>query len=136
MSTHSATEGEFQASGSRAPGLCSCSQVVCWLGNRWEQSGDPEGEREVWQLQEGRIGRLALEAEFSKYCSQSTLRQKLQNTANLYTQRADLKHFSTKLQFEQESFPWEDSGRQSNKGKSQEIGSKSKRGKDVSRWQG
>lgn len=33
------------------------------------------------------------------------MRQKLQNTANLYKQQADFKHFGAKSQFEQKSFP-------------------------------
>lgn len=64
------------------------------------------------------------------HCVWSTLREKLQNTARLYTQPAGFEHFSSKPQFEQKSLPQEHSRRQSNQTKNQEINTKSK-----TRWQ-
>lgn len=46
-----------------------------------------------------------LKLNFTKYCIQSTLREKLQDTANLYIRQAGFKHFGAKSEFEQKSFP-------------------------------
>lgn len=66
------------------------------------------------------------ELNVTGHCIWSTLREKLQNTENLYIKPVGFKHFSSKAQFEQKSLPQEWSRRQSNQTENQEINTKSK----------